>query len=130
MSDINDTKQDDDIIQNDAGVRDIDSDNSFSFQSSERASDDIDDGDDEDGIFAAPPAPPKKKSGGGSVVSIAATIAVVAVGGGGLISGIGLVAKVINPKVRIVGVVAAYEVYEFVSHLNYLLIWFSSAKSR
>ncbi len=32
---------------------------------------------------------------------------IVAVGGGGLISGIGLVAKVINPKVRIVGVVAA-----------------------
>lgn len=32
---------------------------------------------------------------------------VVSVGGGGLISGIGLVAKVINPKVRIVGVVAA-----------------------
>ncbi|MBN8658749.1 MAG: pyridoxal-phosphate dependent enzyme [Candidatus Obscuribacterales bacterium] len=32
---------------------------------------------------------------------------VVAVGGGGLISGIGLVAKVINPKVRIVGVVPA-----------------------
>ena len=32
---------------------------------------------------------------------------IVAVGGGGLISGIGLVAKVINPKVRIVGVVAS-----------------------
>jgi threonine dehydratase len=31
---------------------------------------------------------------------------VIAAGGGGLISGIGLVAKVINPKVRIVGVVA------------------------
>jgi threonine dehydratase len=31
---------------------------------------------------------------------------IVSVGGGGLISGIGLVAKVINPKVRIVGVVA------------------------
>lgn len=81
MSDINDSKQDDDIIQNDTGIKDIDGADSFSFTTSDRTSDDIDDGDDEDGIFAASPAQPKKKAGGNPVVSIAAVIAVVAVGG-------------------------------------------------